>query len=120
MGDLKWRSFAQIIGLRGRDTTPFETLAEMGYAGAMATVGCTVFSYPLGQMMEAIKVKRPRWEYKSMEFLRMGQNAAIIRLALDALLKKSLLLKVQVSLYAIHRAIALKLYPDKNPIFLLE
>lgn len=51
-----------------------------------------------------MRLQRFRWEIKAMEQLSIAQTAALQRLTLDALLKKSLQLKIQVTLYAIHRA----------------
>jgi len=97
-----------------RPITPFEALTDMAYAGGMATVGCAVFSYPLAEMSEALKLKKVGWERDALKYLIMAQKSAFLRLILDFLLKKSLQLKIQVSIYAIHRSMMLQCTPDRN------
>jgi len=83
-----------------------EALFDLAYAGGMAAVGCGTFAYSLGRMKDHIDKKKLNWERRAMDHFRVAQKAAIQRLALDALLKKTLLLKIQVSLYAIDRSIS--------------
>merc|ERR1712113_843483 len=54
-------------------------------------------------MSDNIKQRRTGWEHRAMSHLKAAQKAAFVKLLLDAFLKKTLQLKIQVSLYAIHR-----------------
>merc|ERR1712232_80859 len=96
---------------------------ELAYASGMATVGCTIISHPLGKMNDTLRQKRHDWEASSMSYLQMAQRAACRRLFIDAFLKKTLQLKIQVSLYSLHRAMAIsekKDVNDKDPVLLEE
>lgn len=115
---VEWQGLFHFVRFRGRKRpiTPFEALTDMGYAGGMTTVGCTTFSYPLAQIREALKLKKQGWELEALTYLTLAQKAAVIRLFLDFLLKKCLQLKIQVSIYAIHRSMLLQCNPSSNPI----
>jgi len=123
--EVEWTTIGEKLRLRLDPIKPFEALAELAYASGMATVGCCVFSYPLGKMHDTLRQQNADWEYKSMEYLQMAQRAACRRLLVDAFLKKTLMLKMQVSLYAIHRATAIQqkrddtfLLPELLPIIM--
>jgi hypothetical protein len=115
---VEWQGLAHYFGFRGpeRPITPFEALTDMGYAGGMTTVGCSTFSYPLAEMSEILKLKKQGWERDALTYFIMAQKGAALRLFLDFLLKKCLQLKIQVSIYAIHRSMLLQCEPNSNPI----
>lgn len=102
------------------ECTHYEALMGLAHSTGVATIGAGVFSYPFGKMGDEIKQRNEGWERRAMVHLQSAQRAAFRRLLLDAFLKKSLQLKVQVSLYAIHRAMIEDKYLDAEQGFFTD
>ena len=73
-------------------------------SNGMATVDNIAFSYPFGQMKDHIEMKRQGWEHKAIGSIRTTQKAALRRMMIDVFFKKTLQLKLQVTLYGLQRA----------------
>jgi len=98
---------------RNFKVTFYEAFVAAAHASGMQTVACIVFSYPSGLLRDAFKNKRENWLTDGIHAIRSAQRAAIRKIMIDVFLKKSLLLKLQVSLYAIRRAASTEL--DAKP-----
>merc|ERR550532_362542 len=83
-------------------------MTELALASGMSSVGCAVFTRAFQRQRDALSKKQVGWEHESMKCLDMAQTAAIRKLFVDGLLKMTLQLKAQVSLYAIYRAVTIQ------------